>query len=150
MHRFCSRPLLDARRNREPKTGTTFMYHWVHGALMHTCNFLNRIFGGDACAVEEKDLERNGRPQKIVMTFDPHTGGRNAKCSCQGVDRWDSVADSYFYLLIYVLYMCWSLSEGVAFSTPLRIFHFCSFLPRLYWQPMNILTTNRQASVRLC
>ena len=72
----------------EPKSGTTFMYHWAHGALIRTCNFLNKWFGDTSCHLT------TGRyrglfhtPEEVSMSFDPRRGGDDAKCSCDGVDR---------------------------------------------------------------
>lgn len=77
----------------EPKSGTTFMYHWTHGALVHTCNFLNHWFGSDSCHAEAGRLRGMFHtPTEIRLTFDPRRGGEDAKCSCPDVDRCELAA----------------------------------------------------------
>ena len=74
----------------EPKSGTTFMYHWAHGALVRSCSFLNTWFGIDSCIL------KTGRyrgmfhtPEEVSITFDPRLKAADARCPCTGVDRWE-------------------------------------------------------------
>lgn len=69
------------------------MYHWAHGALIRTCNFLNEWFGAASCQIETgKSRGLFHTPEEVSILFDPKLGGDDAKCSCEGVDRWGVAA----------------------------------------------------------
>lgn len=66
------------------------MYHWAHGALLHSCNYLKFWFGEGSCLVKTGRLRGLFHtPEKLSLIFDPRLGGDDAKCSCNGVDRWE-------------------------------------------------------------
>ena len=82
-------------RTGEPKSGTTFMYHWAHGALIRTCNFLNEWFGGTSCQLKTGTSRGMFHtPPKVSIIFDARLSGDDAKCSCDGVDRCEFAARS--------------------------------------------------------
>ena len=77
------------------------MYHWAHGALIRTCNFLNEWFGGTSCQLKTgRSRGMFHTPEEVSILFDPRLGGDDAKCSCEGVDRW-VLAAGYAFALGY-------------------------------------------------
>lgn len=73
----------------EPKSGTTFMFHWAHGALVHACDLLNVSFGSKACRMSDEGREVTGtpKPETVFLTFEPARGRDDARCPCPGVER---------------------------------------------------------------
>lgn len=64
------------------------MYHWAHGALVHTCNFLNYWFGGNSCLIQTgQNRGMFHTPEQVSLTFDPRLSDEDAICSCDNVDR---------------------------------------------------------------
>lgn len=69
------------------------MYNWAHGALAHTCGFLNHWFGSGSCHAEAGHLHGMFQtPDEIHLTFDPRLGEKDAKCACADVDRCELAA----------------------------------------------------------
>lgn len=73
----------------EPKTGTTFMFHWSHVLLVKTCEYLNGFFGVGSCKVEESGRDDTvlTKPQTYTLMFDPKLGGGDGRCQCDGIKR---------------------------------------------------------------
>lgn len=73
----------------EPKSGTTFMFYWAHGALIRTCDFLKAFFGSKSCRMSDEGREVTGtpKPETVRLTFEPALGLEDARCSCAGVKR---------------------------------------------------------------
>ncbi|CAN0128844.1 unnamed protein product [Scytosiphon promiscuus] len=67
-------------RAREPKSGTTFMFSWAVGILMHTCERLRDTYGFKSCRTERSGHE-------LQMIFEPKLSGSNSSCPCDTVDR---------------------------------------------------------------
>lgn len=89
------------------------MYDWAHGALIRTCNFLNEWFGGTSCQLTTgKYRGMFHTPEEVSIIFDPSLGGDDAKCPCEGVDRWGLTARHTSLLDIltsaYVVEISWS------------------------------------------
>ena len=63
------------------------MYHWAHGALLHTCNSLNDWFGSGSCRVNVGRTQPLFKIQASVeIIFEPRLAGADARCSCPLVD----------------------------------------------------------------
>lgn len=73
----------------EPKSGTAFMLEWAGGALDHTCNYLNALFGRSSCQFEVSTSTVLGATtlKLATLTFRPQWTRADSSCSCSGVDR---------------------------------------------------------------
>lgn len=76
---------VEVQERGEPKSGTTFSMNRAGGLLVHACDYFNKSFGKESCAL---DVE-GGNPStfKVSFTFEPKLSTDNARCACNGVDR---------------------------------------------------------------
>ncbi|CAM9437971.1 unnamed protein product [Ectocarpus fasciculatus] len=71
------------RQRGEPKSGTSFMYHWAAVVLEHTCEHLRGMYGSESCRTEAIGDEK----KNLAMIFEPSLAASNASCGCDGIER---------------------------------------------------------------
>lgn len=82
--------IVEIQQRGEPKSGTTFMYQWAHGALVHTCEYLRQWYGQDTCHLERSTPigRQKGFHEGIVLKFTPRRRSvLRSRCPCDEVDR---------------------------------------------------------------
>eukprot|EP00752_Nemacystus_decipiens_P005100 g4628.t1 len=100
----------------EPKSGTTFMFHWAHGAMVHACDLLNLSFGSKSCRMsdEGQDVTGTPKPETVSLKFQPALGGEDARCPCPGVERVEIIMTDHHKHMLPVRGSClWHHSNGL-------------------------------------
>lgn len=66
----------------EPKSGTSFMFEWGQGSLIHACDFLQSLYGRWSCQTMWEGTAT------FKLLFEPkHPRVEPARCPCTDVDR---------------------------------------------------------------
>lgn len=71
----------------EPKSGTSFMFEWAGGLLLHACDYLNRSFGEGSCHVKLANNRRFHTLEKCSLSFEPSKAEKPGPCSCDDLAK---------------------------------------------------------------
>lgn len=79
--------VVEVQERGEPKSGTSFMFEWAGGLLIHACEYLKKNFGDGSCRTGLRSNPRWHTLEECSLIFEPRRATRKGPCVCEGVER---------------------------------------------------------------